>query len=293
MTTRDPAQAAAQPGEPGAAGPVRLPAIRVRTEPTEVAAFSRETFAAGTGDFVPLTFPFRWLTLPAIRALIVQLSGGEEFLPVHEAQSFVYERSLRTGADYVLDIAIETSSKATAAPDFENDGRGLARGNLRPARNNFEDCPPRRGDAFMTEAGYAPPPDWPSAGDEIGAQNFGPFGHDALVRYAAVSGDDNPLHLDPAAAMAAGLAGPPVHGMLMLAVSSLCSWDGGGIFSLRGFPAKFLRPVLVGGGHSRFGAGPAQPWGAEARTDVAAYRARSRRCPCDLGGSRGSCTERS
>ena len=109
MTTRDPAQAALQAREPGAAGPVRLPAIRVRTEPTEVAAFSRETFAAGTGDFVPLTFPFRWLTLPPIRALIVQLSGGEEFLPVHEAQSFVYERSLRTGADYVLDIAIETS----------------------------------------------------------------------------------------------------------------------------------------------------------------------------------------
>jgi hypothetical protein len=109
MTTRDPARADAQPGEPGAAGPVRLPAIRVRTEPTEVAAFSRETFAAGTGDFVPLTFPFRWFTLPPIRALIVQLSGGEEFLPVHEAQSFVYERSLRTGADYVLDIAIETS----------------------------------------------------------------------------------------------------------------------------------------------------------------------------------------
>lgn len=109
MTARDHAQAAAQPGEPGAAAPVRLPAIRVRTKLTEVAAFSRETFGTGTGNFVPLTFPFRWFTLPPIRALILQLSGGDGFLPVHEAQSFVYERSLRTGADYVLDIAIETS----------------------------------------------------------------------------------------------------------------------------------------------------------------------------------------
>jgi len=38
----------------------------------------------------------------------------------------------------------------------------------------------------------APPPDWPRAGDEIGAQNFGPFAQEALARYAAVSGDDNP-----------------------------------------------------------------------------------------------------
>jgi acyl dehydratase len=69
----------------------------------------------------------------------------------------------------------------------------------------------------MIEAGMEPvPPDWPKAGDEIRAQDFGPFTREALARYAAVSGDDNPLHLDPNAARAAGLAGPPVHGMLML-----------------------------------------------------------------------------
>jgi hypothetical protein len=31
------------------------------------------------------------------------------------------------------------------------------------------------------------PPDWPEAGDEIGAQNFEPFAREALARYAAVS----------------------------------------------------------------------------------------------------------
>ena len=70
--------------EPGENAPVRLAAIEVRTEPGEVAGFLRETGGIGTGDFVPLTFPFRWLALPAIRGAILQLTGGEGFLPVHE-----------------------------------------------------------------------------------------------------------------------------------------------------------------------------------------------------------------
>ncbi len=105
MTALDPVQdgAAGLVPEPGEA--VRLPAIRVRIDPDEAARFLRETGGAGTGDFVPLTFPFRWLALPEIRGLILQLIG-EGFLPVHEAQSFVYEKSLRIGAEYVLSVEI-------------------------------------------------------------------------------------------------------------------------------------------------------------------------------------------
>ncbi|MGA7656710.1 MAG: MaoC family dehydratase [Methylocella sp.] len=96
--------------------------------------------------------------------------------------------------------------------------------------------------------GPPPPPDWPRAGDEIGAQNFGPFAQEALARYAAVSGDDNPLHLDPEAAKAAGLAGPPVHGMLMLSCFEplIMGWRRD-LFIAR-LSAKFLRPVLAGDG---------------------------------------------
>lgn len=115
MTARDPAQAVLAPNnlalKPGEATPVRLPTIRVRTGAVEVAGFLRETGGIGTGDFVPLTFPFRWFTLPAIRGVILQLAGGEGFLPVHEAQSFAYERSLRTGIDYVLSVEIERVEK--------------------------------------------------------------------------------------------------------------------------------------------------------------------------------------
>jgi acyl dehydratase len=101
----------------------------------------------------------------------------------------------------------------------------------------------------MIEAGTEPAPaDWPKAGDEIRAQDFGPFAREALARYAAVSGDDNPLHLDPNAARAAGLAGPPVHGMLMLSCFEplIMRWRRD-LFIAR-LSGKFLRPVLAGEG---------------------------------------------
>jgi hypothetical protein len=110
MTARDQVQAALAP-EKGEGAPLRLPAIHVRTDPGEVAGFLRETGGVGSGDFVPLTFPFRWLALPAIRGAILHLLGGEGFLPVHEAQSFAYEKTLRIDAAYVLAIEIESSEK--------------------------------------------------------------------------------------------------------------------------------------------------------------------------------------
>ena len=64
-----------------------------------------------TLDFVPLTFPFRWLAHPAIRGLILQLIGGRGFLPVHEAQSFAYEHELQIETDYVLAVEARRTAK--------------------------------------------------------------------------------------------------------------------------------------------------------------------------------------
>jgi hypothetical protein len=89
--------------EPSEDALICLPSIQVRTERDEVEGFLRETGGA-TGGFVPLTFPIRWLALPAVRGLISQLIGGQGFLPVHEAQSFSYEHELRIETDYVLAI---------------------------------------------------------------------------------------------------------------------------------------------------------------------------------------------
>lgn len=97
--------------EPSADAPIRLPPIRVRTDGSEVAGFLRVTGGARTGGFVPLTFPVRWLALPAVRSSILQLIGGQGFLPVHEGQSFAYEHELRIDTDYVLAIEARRTAK--------------------------------------------------------------------------------------------------------------------------------------------------------------------------------------
>ncbi|MGH6813218.1 MAG: hypothetical protein ACREDM_13085, partial [Methylocella sp.] len=71
----------------------------------------RDSGGARTGGIVPLTFPVRWLALPAVRGLILQLTGGQGFLPVHEAQSFAYEHDLRIETDYVLAVEARRTAK--------------------------------------------------------------------------------------------------------------------------------------------------------------------------------------
>ncbi len=110
MSAHDPRAAALAP-DPGEGALLRLPPIRVRTVEGEVAGFLRETGGARTGCFVPLTFPARWLALPAIRGLILQLIGGQGYLPVHEGQSFAYERELRIETDYVLAVEARRTAK--------------------------------------------------------------------------------------------------------------------------------------------------------------------------------------
>lgn len=68
-------------------------------------------------------------------------------------------------------------------------------------------------------------------------------------RYAAASGDHNPIHLDDAAARAAGLPGVILHGMSTMAigctvaVNGLCGGDAG---RLRRMRVRFSRPVQPG-----------------------------------------------
>lgn len=83
-------------------------------------------------------------------------------------------------------------------------------------------------------------------GDRLPERVVGPFDAGALARYAEVSGDDNPLHLDDAVAAAIGLAAPPVHGMKLLAAFEpmLKAWrDDLVIVALGG---KFVQPILRG-----------------------------------------------
>ena len=85
-----------------------------------------------------------------------------------------------------------------------------------------------------------------AVGDKVPEVIIGPFDAQALARYAEVSGDANPLHLDDALAAGVGFAAPPVHGMKMLAAFEpmLNNWRNDlDIVSLSG---KFVQPILRG-----------------------------------------------
>jgi acyl dehydratase len=62
---------------------------------------------------------------------------------------------------------------------------------------------------------------------------------DTMRRYAEVSGDHNPIHLDPAAAHAAGLPAPILHGLYTMAQVARCASRAGGGRQLRKLTVDF------------------------------------------------------
>ena len=66
-----------------------------------------------------------------------------------------------------------------------------------------------------------------------------------LVRYAAASGDQNPIHQDEGVATSVGLPGVIAHGMytMALAARAVSTWFPGA--ELVSFGCKFTNPVVV------------------------------------------------
>jgi acyl dehydratase len=85
-----------------------------------------------------------------------------------------------------------------------------------------------------------------AAGEVIPPRRFGPFGAEAVAAYAEASGDDNPLHSDASLAARAGLARPPIHGMLIMGCFEPFLRDWQPAASIVKLSGKFIRPVLVG-----------------------------------------------
>lgn len=83
-------------------------------------------------------------------------------------------------------------------------------------------------------------------GEVIPPSRFGPFTADVVAAYAQASGDDNPLHSDASLAARAGLARPPIHGMLIMGCFEPYLRDWRQAVSIVKLSGKFIRPVLVG-----------------------------------------------
>lgn len=84
---------------------VHVGPFTVRARTTEVAAFAREAAAPLDGT-VPFTFPVRWFAHPEIQAAGKKLIEGEAWIPIHESQSFDYDRPLDAETDYQMTVEI-------------------------------------------------------------------------------------------------------------------------------------------------------------------------------------------
>jgi len=86
----------------------------------------------------------------------------------------------------------------------------------------------------------------PVIGEKLPETRIGPFDAAALARYAEVSGDANPLHLDDGLAARIGFPAPPVHGMKLLAAFEpfLNAWRAD--LEIVGLSGKFVQPILRG-----------------------------------------------
>jgi len=90
-----------------------------------------------------------------------------------------------------------------------------------------------------------PPPELPEPTWSV-AQ---PVSDDQALRYAAASGDDNPIHTDPATAEAAGLPGCILHGLCTMAFAQrdlIAHYAQGAPQRLQELAVRFARPVFPG-----------------------------------------------
>jgi acyl dehydratase len=86
----------------------------------------------------------------------------------------------------------------------------------------------------------------PKAGEKLPPKIIGPFVAAQLAAYAEISGDSNPLHLDPDFARKIGFSARPVHGMKLLAAFEPFLRDWRPDLSILGLHGQFLTPVLEG-----------------------------------------------
>ena len=86
----------------------------------------------------------------------------------------------------------------------------------------------------------------PRAGEKLPPRQVGPFFAEDMARYAEVSGDDNPLHLDANLARAAGFPARPAHGMRILAAFEPFLYEWRPNLRLVALKGQFLTPLLEG-----------------------------------------------
>lgn len=83
-----------------------------------------------------------------------------------------------------------------------------------------------------------------NVGDQVASREVS-LTRDTLVRYAAASGDFNPIHYNDAFAVSVGLDGVIAHGMLTMGVGASVVEEWAGAGNVADYQARFTRPIPV------------------------------------------------
>lgn len=86
----------------------------------------------------------------------------------------------------------------------------------------------------------------PVTGEELPPFTAPSISEETLARFAVASGDDNPIHLDPATAIAAGHENVIAHGMLAMAYLGRLVGDWVPRERIRSLQARFVAPIPLG-----------------------------------------------
>jgi acyl dehydratase len=190
-------------------------------------------FVAATGDdagrwsrFAPPGF-----AAVALFAVVPELLGdpavaGSARSLLHAEQAFTWARPLAVGEELAVTgrvagvrrrgelhlVFFETAAAGTAGLWMEGLSTFLVSAEAAAAASD-EDEPPAEARARFAPASPIP---LPAAGEALPVLHRSASRAD-LARYAAATGDHNPIHTDHAAARAAGLPGVIAHGLLLAA----------------------------------------------------------------------------
>lgn len=218
---------------------INIGPIAVRTDAADVAAFASALGLQRSFGPVPLTFPIRWLSLPAIRPIVIRGLGLTGKMVVQQSQTFTYHRGFAADCDY--DLTVEARRERTPADrtilhGTVRDSGGAIVATLDTLLRTFGPDATRNG---------APRPR-PVPDSSFPTIETGPIDVAQTRNYALASLDDNPLHGDLATARAAGLDGLIIHGMLAMGQIEGVLRDWLPSLRIDRIHGNFLLPVPVG-----------------------------------------------
>jgi len=232
-----------------------------------------DAYLAGAGSVASPVWP----VVPAFGLFMAAAKDpdlGADFLRlVHGAEAHVLGPPIRPGDTLSVDAVLESITDVAAGEAFtvsatetNQDGDEVAR---------VSGTMVIRGGARPRQRRGAPHVDAPGA---IAFEQATKVDADQARRYAAASGDHNPIHLDDDVAKAARLPGVILHGMCTMAFATKAAVDGlagGDPTRVREVSVEFSKPVFPGqelttrlwplsedGGVATYGFSTHQPAGA-------------------------------